>query len=144
MQTANKFTFRYNDPRLHERCIAFSFYGSVLLKKLFKNNEMDCRVQVKRYVINEDDDDDDYQPYHYYIEIKTPTGKTIIDNCDSYDYSFYMNKYKPRGTIEKVGERDIKKNYYENAWEVANIIEDTIYYHFENIRNKYILMKNRT
>lgn len=134
METKAK-TFIYNNRKLQGRCIAFSYYGSVLLKKLFKENNMNCKVQVKRYVINKDDDD--YSPYHYYIEIKSPTGKTIIDNCDSYNYWFYMDKYKPRGTIEKIGERKIKENVEEEAWEVAEIIKETILYHFQNIKLYY-------
>ena len=127
--------FRYDNPKLHGRCIAFSFYGSVLLKRLFKENKMNCKVQVKRYIINKDDDD--YSPYHYYIEIKTPTGKTIIDNCSSYNYWFYMDRFKPKGTIEKIGERIIKKDFEEQALDVKEIIKSTILCHFEDIKKCY-------
>jgi hypothetical protein len=123
--------FQYNNPKLQGRCIAFSYSGSVLFKKLFKENKMSCKVQVKRYIINTEDED--FSPYHYYIEIKTPTGKMIIDNCDSYNYWFYMDKFKPRGSIEKIKCNIIKKTLKEKV-DIENEIQNTILYHFENIK----------
>ena len=135
-QVITPFVFCYNNPKLAERCIDFSYYGSVLLKKLFKQNEMKCKVQVKKYIICDEPDDGVYSPYHFYIEIKTPTKKLIIDNCDSYNYWFYMAKFKPRGTIKIVSQREINeqvklKNIDEN---IEEIIKNTILYHFENIK----------
>ena len=126
--------FIYNNPKLQGKCIAFSHYGSVLLKKLFKENKMRCKVQVKRYIINENDKD--FSPYHYYIEIKTPTGKIIIDNCDSYNYWFYMDKYKPRGSIEKVKCSNIKI-IYKYGEQMENETRNTILYHFDIIKKNY-------
>jgi hypothetical protein len=129
--------FIYNNPKLQGRCIAFSFYGSVLLKKLFKENKMDCKVQVKRYVICPDADNITISPYHYYIEIKTPTGKLIIDNCDSYNYWFYMDRFSPRGTIEKVNYRQIVRQVKSELLNIEEIVKSTILYHFENIKMYY-------
>jgi hypothetical protein len=133
-------TFNYNNPfinnpKLRGRCIGFSYMGCVLLKKLFKENNMECKVQVKRYVIN--NDDDNFSPYHYYIEVKTPTGKMIIDNEDNYNYKWYMNRYNPRGTIEKIGYRVISKEVNNNSIDIENEIENTIRFHFENIKRFY-------
>jgi hypothetical protein len=137
MTTINAFTFIYNNTKLQQRCIAFSYYGSGVLKKLFKENKMKCIVQVKRYIIN-DDPNDGFSPYHYYIEVKTPTGdKYIIDNCDSYNYWFYMDRFKPRGSIEKVRCRDINKAVKNEKCDIEDVVETTITYHFENICKYY-------
>jgi hypothetical protein len=127
--------FVYNNRKLQGRCIAFSYYGSVLFKKLFKENKMRCKVQVKRYTINEDDDN--FSPYHYYIEIKTPNGKMIIDNCDSYNYWYYMDRFKPRGSIEKVRCKDINKAVKNERCNIENDIRLTILHHFNTIKTYY-------
>jgi len=136
--TNNNSKFIYNNPVLRGRCIAFSYYGSVLFKKLFKENKMKCMVQVKRYTIN-DEPSDNFSPYHFYIEIKTPTGyKYIIDNCDSYNYYFYMDSFKPRGDITKVSQRLIKCQLAETGkLDIQEVIHSTILYHFENIKRHY-------
>jgi uncharacterized protein (DUF3820 family) len=131
--------FVYNNKILIGRCIDFSYYGSVLFKKLFKENKLNCKVQVKRYIINEEDDN--FSPYHYYIEIKTPRGKLIIDNCDCYRFWFYRDRFRPCGTIEKVSQREINYKVNSEKLDIADTIENTIMYHFENIKKNY--MKER-
>ena len=137
MTTTNASTFIYNMVKLHRRCVAFSYYGSILFKRLFKENNLKCKVQVKRFVINKDNDD--FIPYHYYIEIKTPTGyRYIIDNRDSYNYLFYMDRYKPRGSIEKVSCRDINRMVKIESCDIEDVIKSTVLYHFENIKSLLI------
>ena len=135
METTNNNTFIYNNPKLKGRCIAFSYAGSVMLKTLFKAYNMKCRVQVKRYTIN-DDPNDGFSPYHFYIEVKTPTGeKYIIDNCCDYSYDFYMRKFKPRGDITKVNQHLINRQVrYGEKLDIQDEIQTTIIHHFENIR----------
>ena len=129
--------FIHKNLKLQGRCIAFSYYGSVLLKKLFKENKMNYKVQVKRYIICPDADNITISPYHYYIEIKNPKGKLIIDNDNCYNYWFYMDKFSPRGTIEKVSQRQINKQVKIkslNIEDIEDIVKSTILYHFDNIK----------
>ena len=134
METTNNNTFIYNNPKLRQRCVAFSYAGSVMLKTLFKAYKIPCKVQVKRYTIN-DDPEDSFSPYHFYIEVKTPTGyKYIIDNCDCYNYWFYMDRFSPRGSIEKVSQRQINKQVKSEALNIEDIVKSTILYHFDNIK----------
>lgn len=129
--------FIYNNKKLQGRCIDFACKGSIKFKELFKENNMDCKVQVKKYIINESDDN--YSPYHLYIEIKTPTGKLIVDNCDCYNYYDYKNRYRPRG-ISLVSQRYIKSISILET-DIDDAIYSTILYHFKNIE-KYYKPKN--
>ena len=38
-QIKTPFVYMYNNPKLAERCIAFSYYGSVLLKKIIQTRK---------------------------------------------------------------------------------------------------------
>ena len=137
-QIKTPFVYVYNNPKLAERCIAFSYYGSVLLQKLFKQENVKCKIQVKRHIICDEPQDGIYSPYHYYIELRTPNRKYIIDYSSKYCYWFYIDKYKPKGTIEIVKNREINKVVKEGIIEddVGFLIFDTILYYFDKIKCK--------
>ena len=72
------------------------------------------------------------------IELRTPNKKYIIDNTSKYSYWFYIDKYKPKGTIEIIKSREINKVVKDDIIEedVAYLIFDTILYYFEKIKCK--------
>jgi len=145
METTNNNTFIYNNPKLKGRCIAFSFAGSVMLKTLFKSYKIPCKVQVKRYTIN-DEPSDDFSPYHFYIEVKTPTGyKYIIDNVDCCSYQCYMERFKPRGDITKVNQHLINRQVrYGEKLDIQDEIQSTIIHHFERIKEYHQFQVQQT
>lgn len=127
----------YKNKRLIGKCILFAYIGSVFLKELCKTNNVKCKIEVKRFIIN--DIDTAYSPYHYYIEIKFVSNKKlIIDNDDCYDYQYYKEQFILE-KIEKIGAREInyvvKKVVKENKdSELINIIRATAFCHYVNFK----------
>ena len=137
-QVKTPFIYIYDNPILAGRCIEFAYYGVMLLKKLFKRDNVKCKIQVKRYIINDEPDDGIYSPYHYYIELRTTNKKYIMDNTAKFSYWFYIDKYKPKGTIEIIKMREINKVFKEGLIEddVLFLIYDTILYYYNKIKQK--------
>lgn len=130
MSVMNEIKYSQYKKMLGRKCIAFAVYGSTILKKHFKENNMNYKIQVKRELINKDDPT--YSPYHYYIEIKTDKGyKMIIDNENLYNYYYYKNRYRPQ-MIRKVGVREIKDDLKNNIHKgLEEAIENMIIYRVE-------------
>ena len=98
---------KYNNPILQEQCIIFASLGSHYLKQLIKHNNLNYKVEVKRYVLDDSiSDNSDVSQYHYYIEINTNTkiGNVIIDNVWYLRKYEYLRKYCPKG-IKKISDQ---------------------------------------
>jgi hypothetical protein len=45
-----------------------------------------------------------------------------------------MDRFSPRGSIEKVSQRQINKQVKSEALNIEDIVKSTILYHFDNIK----------
>jgi hypothetical protein len=91
---------KYKNPILQEQCIIFASLGSHYLKQLIKQNNLNYKVEVKRYVLDDSiPNNSEFSPYHYYIEVNTNTefGKVIMDNFWYYRKYYYLRDYCPKG-----------------------------------------------
>ena len=80
--------FNWNCVSLDMKCKEFAFYGSVLLKKIFKEHNIKASVQVKKFFFGYTDLQE-----HYIIQIKYGNMKFVIDNIGAYDYDCYNERY---------------------------------------------------
>ena len=131
---------KYNNPILQEKCIIFASLGSHYLKQLIKQNNLNYKVEVKRYVLDDSiPNNSEFSPYHYYIEVNTNTefGKVIMDNVWYYKRYDYLIDCCPKG-IKKITQKEIKENMSmvlrNITSNIRDAIRDAIIYYFQKIQ----------
>jgi hypothetical protein len=102
---------------------------------------MDCKVCVKKYTICYDPPEGQ-SPYHYYIEIKTPNGKMIMDNFDLYNFHYYKSINRTHYTIQRESQRHINKMVKSQDLNIKTEVIQAVDYHFKNIKNHYKPVSN--
>jgi hypothetical protein len=131
---------KYKNPILQEQCIIFASLGSHYLKQLIKHNNLNYKVEVKRYVLDDSiPNNSEFSQYHYYIEVNTNTefGKVIMDNVWYYRKYYYLRDYCPKG-IKKITQKEIKENIsmvlHNITSNIRDAIRDAIIYYFQNMQ----------
>jgi hypothetical protein len=134
------FSYTETINKLVARCFAFSYFGSIYLKQMIKESKLDVKIQVKRFVLEcykYTEPQTGYMKHHYYIEIKLPTRKMIIDNMKSYSIEWFKDLFHPYGTTEKVGWRlinDVVK--YGGKLDIEKEVKNMIKYYWIGFINK--------
>ena len=122
----------WENESLHWQCLAFSFYGATILKKLFKDYGIKGRIQVKKLKLGSDNNS---IVDHYIIVITYGNKKRVIDNIGHYGYYYYVDNYVKKKTMEIIKYPVIKQFIKNDVCNIKVDIDYIINIYFEFIKS---------